>query len=48
MVRAPHVKNYGEPYTAVANLTANGEQLYMDSQMTREGKEFTRKFAFDE
>lgn len=43
MVRALRVKNYGEPYTAVANLTANGDQLYIDSQMTREGEEFTRK-----
>ena len=43
MVRALRVKNYGEPYSAVANLTANGDQLYIDTQMTRDGEEFTRK-----
>lgn len=43
MVRALRVRNYGEPYTAVANLTANGDQMYIDTQMTREGEEFTRK-----
>ena len=43
MVRALRVRNYGEPYTAVANLTANGDQIYIDTQMTREGEEFTRK-----
>ncbi|MBT0586212.1 hypothetical protein [Alteromonas oceanisediminis] len=43
MVRALRVRNYGEPYSAVANLTANGDQIYIDTQMTREGEEFNRK-----
>ncbi|WP_026376123.1 hypothetical protein [Aestuariibacter salexigens] len=43
MVRALRVNTYGEPYSAVANMTANGDQIYIDTQMTREGEEFTRK-----
>ncbi|MDM7862240.1 hypothetical protein QTP81_16660 [Alteromonas sp. ASW11-36] len=43
MVRALKVSRYGEPYTATANLTANGDQIYIDTQMTREGQDFTRK-----
>ena len=42
MVRALRVKEYGEPYSATANLTVNGDQVYIDTQMTREGNEFTR------
>jgi len=43
MVRALRVKKYGEPYTAVATLTANGEHMYIDTQMTREKDDFSRK-----
>ncbi|WP_100642602.1 hypothetical protein [Alteromonas facilis] len=43
MVRALKVNSYGDPYTAVANLTANGDQMYIDTQMTRQGEDFTRK-----
>lgn len=43
MVRALRVKKYGDAYTGVANLTANGDQVYIDTQMTRAGEEFTRK-----
>ncbi|MCC2616992.1 hypothetical protein LJ739_12135 [Aestuariibacter halophilus] len=43
MVRALRVQNYGDPYTAVATLTANGDQMYIDSQLTREAEDFTRQ-----
>lgn len=43
MVRALRVRKYGEPYTALATLTANGESMYIDSQLTREDDEFSRK-----
>ena len=43
MVRALRVKKYGEPYTALATLTANGESMYIDSQLTRENEDFSRK-----
>lgn len=43
MVRALKVSNYGDPYTAIATLTANGEQMYIDSQLTRGDDDFSRK-----
>ncbi len=43
MVRALRVKNYGDPYTAVATLTAMGDQMYIDSQLTREQDDFSRQ-----
>lgn len=43
MVRALKVKNYGDPYSAVATLTAHGDQMYIDSQLSREEGTFTRK-----
>lgn len=43
MVRALKVKNYGDPYTALATLTANGEHMYIDSQLTRSEEDFNRK-----
>lgn len=43
MVRALKVNRYGDPYTAVANMTANGDHMYIDTQMTRVGEDFTRK-----
>ena len=43
MVRALRVKKHGDPYTAVATLTANGESMYIDTQMTREKDNFSRK-----
>lgn len=39
MVRALKVSRYGEPHTTVANLTANGDQIYI----TREEHDSTRK-----
>lgn len=43
MVRALKVKSYGDPYTSCANMTINGSDLYIDSQMTRDGNDFDRK-----
>jgi len=36
MVRALRVSEYGQPYSAVATLTSNGDNVYIDSQMTRQ------------
>lgn len=43
MVRALKVNNYGDPYTAIATMTANGDQMYIDSQLAREEDNFSRK-----
>jgi hypothetical protein len=43
MVRALKVRKHGEPYSAVANLTANGEQMYIDTQLTKDGAELSKK-----
>ncbi|MFQ3251295.1 MAG: hypothetical protein ACI9O6_003142 [Glaciecola sp.] len=42
MVRALRVRNYGEAYTGSANMTINGDSAYIDTQMTREGDNFSR------
>jgi hypothetical protein len=41
-VRALKVKNYGEPYSAVANLTVNGEQMYVDSHLSTNDEELSK------
>lgn len=41
-VRALRVDNYGDPYSAVAAVTVNGDCAYIDSLMTREQDDFTR------
>lgn len=41
-VRALKVKHYGEPYSAIANISINGDQAYIDGLMTREEEAFTR------
>lgn len=41
-VRALKVSNYGEPYSAISNLSVMGESMYIDGQMTREEDEFNR------
>jgi hypothetical protein len=48
MVRALRVKNYGDPYTGTANLTLTGDSVYIDTQMTKDGDNFSRvdSFAF--
>ena len=43
MVRALKVKKHGEPYSAVANLTATGESIYIDTQLTKDGEELSKK-----
>jgi hypothetical protein len=43
MVRALKVSKHGEPYSAVATLTAAGEQMYIDTQLTKDGAELSRK-----
>lgn len=42
MVRALRVSQYGEPYSAVASLTANGDNVYIDTQMTRNNEDLNR------
>ena len=43
MVRALKVKKHGDPYSAVANLTATGESVYIDTQLTKDGEELSKK-----
>lgn len=42
-VRALRVDQYGKPYTAIANLTVNGDTAYLDGLLTRENEKFSRK-----
>ena len=42
MVRALKVRAHGEPYSAVANLTANGEQVYIDSHLSINNEELNK------
>ncbi|NQZ21172.1 MAG: hypothetical protein HRT53_03880 [Colwellia sp.] len=42
-VRALRVDQYGKPYTAIANLTINGDTAYLDGLLTRENEKFSRK-----
>ena len=42
MVKALKVKNYGEPYSAIANLTANGDQMYIDSHLSINDEELDK------
>jgi len=41
-VRALRVNNYGEPYSAIANVNINGDVAYLDGLMTKENEAFTR------
>ena len=43
MVRALKVKKHGDPYSAVANLTATGESVYIDTLLTKDGEELSKK-----
>ncbi|WP_340678797.1 hypothetical protein [Paraglaciecola sp.] len=43
MVRALKVRQHGEPYSAVANLTANGEQVYIDSHLSISNEELSKE-----
>ena len=41
-IRALRVEQYGDPYSAIASLTVNGDSAYFDGLMTRENQAFTR------
>ena len=43
MVKALKVKKYGEPYSAIANLTANGDQMYIDSHLSVNDEELSKE-----
>ena len=43
MVRAIRVEKYGDPYDAVAHMTFNGDEAFVDSQLTREEESFKRE-----
>ncbi|MEP7705662.1 hypothetical protein [Paraglaciecola sp. 25GB23A] len=43
MVRALKVRQHGEPYSAVANLTANGEHIYIDSHLSINNEELNKE-----
>lgn len=42
MVKAIKVKNYGEPYSAIASLTANGDQMYIDSHLSANNEDLQK------
>ena len=42
MVRALKVDEYGQPYSAIANCNINGDTMYIDGLLTKEGQNFTR------
>ena len=43
MVRALRVKDYGKPYSAIANLCLNGNQAYIDGLMNKDQHELTEE-----
>lgn len=42
-VRAIRVNSYGKPYNGIANLSFNGNSVYIDGLMTREDENFTKE-----
>ena len=42
MVRAIRTKHYGEPYSATASVSLNGQSAFVDGLMTSDQAEFTR------
>jgi len=42
-VRAIKVNSYGKPYNAIANLSFNGNNAYIDGLMTREDENFSKE-----
>jgi hypothetical protein len=42
-VRAIRVEDFGKPYSAIANLTINGDSAYIDGLLAREEEDFTRE-----
>lgn len=43
MVRALKVDEYGKPYQAIANCNVNGDSMYIDGLLTKDGEEFTKE-----
>lgn len=43
MVRALRVQNYGEPYSAIANINLNGNSAYIDGMMQKNLKQISDK-----
>lgn len=43
MVRALRVKNYGEPYSAIANIKLNGNNAYIDGMMQKDLQQFSNE-----
>lgn len=43
MVRAIRVEEYGQPYSAIANINFNGDAAYVDGLMTNAEIEFERQ-----
>jgi hypothetical protein len=44
MVKALKVKKHGETYSAIANLTANGDQMYKDSHLLVNDEELSKEY----
>lgn len=42
-VRALKVDEYGKPYKAIANCNINGDKMYVDGLLTKDGEQFTKK-----
>ena len=42
-VRALKVDEYGKPYTAIANCNVDGNTMYIDGLLTKEGDEFNKQ-----
>lgn len=42
MVRALKVDEYGKPYSAIANCNINGDSMYVDGLLTKEGEELSK------
>lgn len=43
MVRAIRVEEYGQPYSAIANINFNGDNAYVDGLMTNSAGELAKK-----
>jgi hypothetical protein len=43
MVRALRVSDYGKPYNAIANLSLNGDQAFIDGMMNKSQSELSKK-----
>ena len=39
------VDQYGQPYSAIANCNINGDTMYVDGLLTKEGAEFNKEDA---